>query len=55
MKKTYFAPATGMLQFESEEMIAASVPSVVEGTPADANAEVLDAGPKNVNVWGDEE
>lgn len=55
MKKTYFSPATEVLQFDTEEMMAASMPGVVTGTPADADAEVLSTDHKTSSIWDDED
>ena len=55
MKKTYFAPATEELQFETEQMIAATVEGFtneVSETPVDAG-NILEK--VNSSVWGDED
>ena len=56
MKKTYFAPATEVLQFETEQMIAATTDmgfnSELDNSNTVSADDILDK--KSVDVWGDE-
>ena len=56
MKKTYFAPATDVLQFETEQMIAATTDmgfnSELDNSNTVSADDILDK--KSVDVWGDE-
>lgn len=56
MKKTYFAPATDVLQFETEQMIAATTDmgfnSELDNSNTVSADDILDK--KSVDVWDDE-
>ena len=56
MKKTYFAPATDVLQFETEQMIAATndmgFNTELDNSNTVSADDILDK--KSVDVWGDE-
>ena len=56
MKKTYFAPATDVLQFETEQMIAATndmgFNTELDNSNTVSADDILDK--KSVDVWDDE-
>ena len=56
MKKTYFAPATDVLQFETEQMIAATTDmgfnSELDNSNTVSADDILDK--KSVDVWDEE-
>lgn len=54
MKKTYFAPETEILTFETEGMMAATTDTINVGSEFQEGDEVLDRTKGN-SLWDDEE